>query len=287
MARVQERCCAVLEAVSGSQTFADDIWSRPEGGGGNSKTVAGSGVIEKAAVNFSAVWGTAPPELAEHLTNPATTFYATGVSLIVHPTNPFAPTAHANVRYFETDNGDWWFGGGVDMTPYYLFDEDAVDFHQHVATICGRHEEVADYPAWKRWCDEYFYLPHRGEARGIGGIFFDHQNADFDLVFSFVEDLGMHLLDGYGQILERRKATPFGDENVAWQRARRGRYVEFNLLWDRGTKFGIQSRGRTESILASMPPTVTFEYGGPVPTNPREQALIDLVTGEPRDWLTV
>lgn len=286
MSEVQERCCAVLEAASGSQHFVDDLWERPEGGGGNSRTVAGGGPIEKAAVNMSAVWGPAPPELAEHLTNPAASFYATGVSLIVHPSNPFAPTAHANVRYFETDNGDWWFGGGVDMTPYYLFDEDAVSFHRHIADICARHPDVADYPAWKRWCDEYFFLPHRGEARGIGGIFFDHQNSDFDQVFAFVQDLGMHLLDAYGDILAQRKDTDFDSTNLAWQRARRGRYVEFNLLWDRGTRFGIQSHGRTESILASMPPTVTFEYGGPTPSNEAEQALMDLVTGQPRDWLT-
>ncbi|MDX1449052.1 MAG: coproporphyrinogen III oxidase, partial [Acidimicrobiia bacterium] len=201
----------------------------------------------------------------------------------VHPRNPYAPTFHANVRYFESDEVAW-FGGGADLTPYYLFEDDARHFHRVLADVCDRHD-VADHAGWKRACDEYFHLPHRGEARGVGGLFFDHLTESLDAVWSFQRDLADHLLDAYLPILERRAGTPYGNRETEWHRIRRGRYVEFNLVWDRGTRFGLETGGRTESILGSLPPVAAWSYDHePDPDSP-EGELLAFVRGEPRDWI--
>ncbi|MEZ6183785.1 MAG: oxygen-dependent coproporphyrinogen oxidase [Planctomycetota bacterium] len=279
---VQERLCGQLEALDGRARFGRDAWERPEGGGGLTRVLTDGAVIEKGAINFSEVHGPAPALLKEHLKVDAERFFATGTSMIFHPQNPHAPTMHANVRYFEAGDA-WWFGGGLDMTPYYLYEEDAAQFHAAIKQVCARHE-VADYPAWKAWCDRYFYLPHRGEARGIGGIFYDHLRGDPEALYAFVEDLGRNLLTAYVEIVARRKDAPFTPEQERWQLQRRGRYVEFNLIHDRGTKFGLQTGGRTESIFVSLPARVRWDYQAePAPGTP-EHALLTCVRGEPRAW---
>lgn len=275
--------CRDLEAADGVSTFTEDAWDRPAGGGGFSRVLAGDGPIEKAAVQFSAVWGEVPKVRAESAVAGAKEFFATGVSIIVHPRNPHAPTTHANIRYFETDT-DAWFGGGVDLTPYYLYEDDARHFHQVVKDVCDRHD-VGEYAAWKQECDDYFHLPHRGEARGVGGIFFDHLRDPLDEHFAFQQDLAASYAASYLPILERRKDTPFGPAEEEWHLRRRGRYAEFNMIWDRGTRFGLETGGRTESILASLPPRVRWDYGvTPAPGTP-EATLVETLSAAPRDWL--
>lgn len=279
----QERFSAGITRLDDGEPFTADIWARDGGGGGETRILAGGPHIEKAAVNFSAVHGETPTELSERMAAMGASFYATGVSIIVHPRNPYAPTFHANVRYFETDDGRAWFGGGADLTPYYLFEEDVIHFHRVLRGSCDRHP-VADHAAWKQACDEYFHLPHRGEARGVGGLFFDHLTEDLDEVWAFQQDLADHLLDAYLPILEQRIATPFSARESLWHEVRRGRYVEFNLVWDRGTKFGLETGGRTESILSSLPPHAVWVYGHePEPDTP-EADLLTLLRGPARDW---
>jgi coproporphyrinogen III oxidase len=279
---IQRAVCAALEAVDPTARFQSETWQRPGGGGGDTRILAGAGPIEKAAVNFSSVWGTPPARLADDLAAGADRFAATGVSIIVHPRNPHAPTFHANIRYFETDRARW-FGGGADLTPYYLYEEDAVHFHAVMRSVCDRHP-VADHAAWKAACDDYFRLHHRGEARGVGGVFFDHLTDRLDEVWAFQQDLGDHLPDAYLPILRRRIDTPYDEQQTLWHEIRRGRYVEFNLVWDRGTRFGLETGGRTESILASLPPRARWSYAHePDPGSP-EATLLDMVRGEPREW---
>ena len=280
----QQRFAAGIENVDGSAEFVSDVWDRPGGGGGDTRILSDGAHIEKAAVNFSAVHGETPKKLSERMAAIGERFYATGVSIIVHPRNPYAPTFHANLRYFESDDGRAWFGGGADLTPYYLFKEDARHFHQVLRDACDRHP-VADHAGWKRSCDEYFHLPHRGEARGIGGLFFDHLTDDLDAVWSFQQDLADHLLDAYAPILQRRIDTPFGERETTWHRIRRGRYVEFNLVWDRGTKFGLETGGRTESILGSLPPHASWVYDHEPEPGSAEAELLAMVRGAPRDWV--
>jgi coproporphyrinogen III oxidase len=264
--------------------FEDDEWRRSDGGGGLTRILSDGPIIEKAAVNFSAVHGAAPPALVEHLKTEATTFYATGISLIVHPRNPHAPTTHANLRYFETDGDGAWFGGGADLTPYYLYETDARDFHRMIRDVCRRHR-VADYTAWKHHCDEYFYLAHRGEARGVGGIFFDHLDDDLEDVLAFQEDLGNSLMGAYLPILSRRSKTAYGESETRWHLQRRGRYAEFNLVQDRGTRFGLQTGGRIESILASLPPRVRWDYLAEPEDGTPEAGLLAVLRGRPREWV--
>jgi coproporphyrinogen III oxidase len=279
---IQQAMCTALEAVDGTARFRSDPWERPGGGGGDTRILAGTGHIEKAAVNFSAVWGTPPQQLADSMAAGAEHFSARGVSIIVHPANPHAPTFHANIRHLETDDAAW-FGGGADLTPYYLYEDDAVHFHGILRAVCDRHP-VADHPGWKTACDDYFRLHHRGEARGIGGLFFDHLTDRLDEVWAFQQDLGDHLAEAYVPVLQRRIDTPYDDRQALWHEIRRGRYVEFNLIWDRGTRFGLETDGRTESILASLPPRARWSYAyEPEPGSP-EAALLDMVRGEPRDW---
>ncbi|MEX1280566.1 MAG: oxygen-dependent coproporphyrinogen oxidase [Acidimicrobiia bacterium] len=280
----QDRFCRSLEAIDGG-AFTIDRWDRPGGGGGETRVLAGDGPIEQAAVNVSAVYGPTPATLGERMAGVVgDEFYATGLSIIVHPANPHASTFHANVRHFRS-GGAAWFGGGADLTPYYLYTEDAVGFHRAIADICDRHA-VADHAAWKRACDDYFHLPHRGEHRGVGGIFFDHLTERPDEAWAFVTDLADHLADLYVPILERRVGLPVTEDQRRWHELRRGRYVEFNLVWDRGTRFGLETNGRTASILASLPPRARWQYEDltPEPGTP-EAELLTMVRGEPKDWL--
>jgi coproporphyrinogen III oxidase len=278
---LQDRVCAALTELDGQSSFREDAWARPGGGGGRTRVLADGGVFEKAGVNFSEVFGQFSEELAKQIPGEGREFTASGISLVLHPRSPLVPTVHANFRYL-TRGGKWWFGGGADLTPYYPFREDNVHFHRVWKQVCKRHGPPVDYPRFKKWCDEYFYLPHRGEARGIGGIFFDYLEGDFAQLFAFVRDAGDHILEAYLPIARRRKDHPFTLQQRAWQEFRRGRYVEFNLIYDRGTLFGLKTGGRTESILMSLPPVVRWHYDyQPAPGTP-EAELCEYL--KPRDW---
>ncbi|MCD5327576.1 oxygen-dependent coproporphyrinogen oxidase [Chromobacterium piscinae] len=287
---LQDRICAALEQADGKAQFAEDAWSREAGGGGRSRVLAGGGVFEQAGVNFSHVYGDALPASATaHRPELAgRCFEAMGVSLVIHPSNPHVPTSHANVRFFIAEkDGEppvWWFGGGFDLTPYYPQEEDAVHWHTVARDLCAPFGGEV-YPRYKKWCDEYFHLKHRNEARGIGGLFFDDLNEwGFDKSFAFTRAVGDGYLDAYLPIVTRRKEQAWGDRERQFQLYRRGRYVEFNLVWDRGTLFGLQSGGRTESILMSMPPLVRWEYGyQPEPGSPEAELYTDFLP--PRDWV--
>ncbi len=288
---LQESLCDALAHTTGERSFSKDVWQRAGGGGGVTRVLEGGTVIEKAAVNFSAVSGDKLPPAAS-AARPSLggrRFRATGVSVIVHPRNPYAPTSHFNARFLIAEKSGaapvWWFGGGFDLTPCYGFEEDCVHWHQTARSACTRFGEDV-YPRFKHWCDEYFYLKHRDEARGIGGLFFDDYDAggDFARAFAFARSIGEHYSKAYLPILERRMHHPWGERERAFQLYRRGRYVEFNLVYDRGTLFGLQSGGRTESILASLPPEVRFCYDRrPEPDTP--EALLTEYFLKPRNWL--
>ena len=286
---LQELIVARLEQVDG-QTFRRDEWQRPQGGGGLTRLIEEGNVLERGGVNFSHVMGDQlPPSATAHRPELAgRRWQAMGVSLVMHPRNPYAPTTHMNVRFFvaekEGEAPVWWFGGGMDLTPYYGFEEDAEHFHD----VCRRSllpfgEDY--YPRFKQWCDDYFFLKHRNEPRGIGGIFFDDfSGRDFEHAFNLVESVGDHFLSAYVPILERRMHTPYGEQERDFQAYRRGRYVEFNLVWDRGTLFGLQSGGRTESILMSLPPIVKWRYDWQPEAGSAEARLYTEFL-KPRDWL--
>lgn len=274
---LQESICTQLEAEDGKASFGKDSWERPGGGGGLSRAIVDGAAIEKGGVNFSAVHGEAPPQLQQQLKIDKGEFFATGVSIVLHPQNPFAPTIHMNVRYFEMKDGPYWFGGGIDLTPSYIDEEEAKYFHSTLKEVCDAHDETF-YPRFKDWADDYFYIPHRGETRGVGGVFFDHLNADNGItreqIFNFVMDLGKSFAPIYTNILSIKKSLPFTEENRNWQLIRRGRYVEFNLVHDRGTKFGLETNGRIESILMSMPAEARWEYNHQVESgSPEEESL--------------
>jgi coproporphyrinogen III oxidase len=263
---LQESICQALALLDGEADFRRDEWQRPDGGGGISRVLADGAVFEKAGVNFSHVMGAALPASASAARPELAgrSYQAMGVSLVIHPRNPYVPTSHANVRLFvaekEGEEPVWWFGGGYDLTPYYGFDEDCQHWHTTAAAACEPFGEDV-YARFKTWCDDYFFLPHRGEARGVGGLFFDDLNEwDFDTSFAFVQAVGNSFTDAYLPIVERRRHQPFGDREREFQLYRRGRYVEFNLVYDRGTLFGLQSDGRVEAILMSLPPLVRWEY---------------------------
>lgn len=288
---LQQRICAGLSAIDGS-VFIQDQWTRPEGGGGISRVLEQGAVIEKGGVNFSEVSGASlPPSASAHRPELAgAPWQAMGVSLVIHPRNPFAPTSHMNVRFFMAtpENADpvWWFGGGYDLTPYYGFDDDCVLWHQSARTALQPFGEGV-HARYKTWCDEYFYLKHRKEHRGIGGVFFDDLNeGGFDRCFALMQAVGDAYLPTYSTILERRYRTPFTAAHKDFQLYRRGRYVEFNLVWDRGTLFGLQSGGRTEAILMSMPPEVRFQYNWSPSPNTEEAKLYDYYL-KPKDWLSI
>jgi coproporphyrinogen III oxidase len=285
---LQGRICLALEQLErrggGTARFREDRWQHPSGGGGITRVLADGTVFEKAGVNFSQVGGSFTPELAATMPGTGTAFSAMGISVVIHPRNPHVPTAHANFRHISKGAGEGraaWFGGGSDLTPCYPRREDVIHFHRTWKEVCERHP-VADYARFKKWCDEYFYLPHRGEARGVGGIFFDYLTERLDEVFAFVRDAGDHFLAAYLPIVERRTDEPYNEAQRRWQLIRRGRYVEFNLLYDRGTMFGLKTGGRIESILMSLPLHVMWSYDEtPAPGTP-EAGLSDYL--KPRDW---
>lgn len=289
---LQNNICNGLEALDGVASFKEDSWKREEGGGGQSRVLTGGKVFEQAGVNFSHVMGASMPASATaHRPELAgRNFEAMGVSLVIHPNNPHIPTTHANVRFFiahkEGTDPIWWFGGGFDLTPYYPYLEDVVSWHQSAKALC---EPFGDetYPKYKKWCDEYFWLPHRNETRGVGGLFFDDLNKlGFDKSFDFMQAVGNGFLTAYAPIVERRKETEYGEHERQFQLYRRGRYVEFNLVYDRGTLFGLQTGGRTESILMSMPPLVRWEYAYTPEAGSPEAALYSDYL-KPRDWLSL
>ncbi|WP_110686550.1 oxygen-dependent coproporphyrinogen oxidase [Salinicola aestuarinus] len=286
---LQDRLCEDLAALDGAQTFREESWEREAGGGGRSRVIEEGALFEKGGVNFSHVYGAelpasasaARPELAGR------SFHAVGVSWVLHPRNPHVPTSHGNVRFFIADKeGEepvWWFGGGYDLTPYYPYLEDVEHWHQVAKAACDPFGESV-YPRFKRWCDEYFYLKHRDETRGVGGLFFDDLNEwSFEECFAFQRSVGDSFIEAFRPIVERRREVPFGEREREFQSYRRGRYVEFNLVWDRGTLFGLQSGGRTESILMSMPPMARWQYQW-APQADSDEAGLDAFL-VPRDWL--
>jgi coproporphyrinogen III oxidase len=287
---LQDDICAALEKTDGKGRFREDSWSRDAGGGGRSRVMENGAVFEKAGINFSHVFGAGLPPSAT-ATRPelaGRSYQAMGVSLVIHPHNPYVPTTHANVRFFVAEKAGtdpvWWFGGGFDLTPYYGFSEDAVHWHRVTREACTPFGNDV-YPRYKKWCDDYFYIKHRNEPRGIGGLFFDDLNTGgFEYCCSFMISVGNHFLPAYLPIVERRKDIAYGEREKDFQHYRRGRYVEFNLVYDRGTLFGLQSGGRTEAILMSLPPQVSWRYDWqPEPGTP--EAELYEVFLKPRDWL--
>ncbi len=284
--QLQDNICRQLEAADGGGHFTQDDWTRAEGGGGRSRVLQGQ-TIEKGGVMFSAVHGPLPEPLAKNMQLPPTDFFATGVSIVLHPQSPMAPIIHMNVRYFETGSGRWWFGGGIDLTPHYVVPEDAAFFHRQLQTTCQRfHPDF--YPQFKAQADDYFFIRHRQETRGIGGIFFDYQDEKCGLtqeqLFDYVIAVGETFAPTYTELLSRAQNRPWGEREKNWQLLRRGRYVEFNLVWDRGTKFGLETNGRIESILMSMPPLAGWQYDfQPEPHTPEAETLNWLRKGI--DWL--
>ncbi|MBS0357784.1 MAG: oxygen-dependent coproporphyrinogen oxidase [Proteobacteria bacterium] len=287
---LQDQICHALEQHDGQAKFREDNWERREGGGGRTRVIENGNVFEKGGVNFSHVFGKNLPSsaTAQRPELSGCHFQALGISLVIHPLNPFIPTTHANIRFFiaEKENAApiWWFGGGFDLTPYYGFEEDAIHWHQTAKAACDPFGETV-YPKFKKWCDDYFYLKHREETRGIGGLFFDDLNEwDFETCFSFLRSVGDHFLPAYSPIIEKRKHHPFNQQHRDFQSYRRGRYVEFNLIYDRGTLFGLQSGGRTESILMSLPPHAEWKYNWhPEPNTPEAELYEKFL--KPRDWL--
>ncbi len=284
---LQDTICQTLAHRDGARTFHEDEWQRQEGGGGRTRILQKGHVFEQAGVNFSHVFGKALPPAATKR-NPdlaGTPFEAAGISLVLHPYNPHIPTTHANFRYFSVTGKTMWFGGGYDLTPYYPYEEDVIHWHTTAKKACdpfGKHL----YPTLKKQCDDYFYLPHRNETRGVGGLFFDDFIVeDLEKTFSFVQAVGNSFLPAYLPMVDKRKNTPFSDKERAFQCYRRGRYVEFNLLYDRGTLFGLQSQGRTESILMSLPPQVHWQYNWQPEPGTAEARLYERYL-QPQEWLT-
>ncbi|GGZ31418.1 coproporphyrinogen oxidase [Echinicola pacifica] len=261
--RIQDHICEQLTQADGAGHFAEDLWTRDSGGGGRTRIFQSGKIIAKGGVAFSAVHGPTPEKILKKLKLEQADFFATGVSIVIHPHSPMVPIIHMNIRYFEMSNGTYWFGGGIDLTPHYVDEEDASYFHQQLKGLCDQYNENY-YTKFKSWADDYFYIPHREETRGIGGIFFDRLTANeensFESIFEFVKAVGMLFPDIYTHYMAKNKALPYTEQEQKWQALRRGRYVEFNLVWDAGTKFGLDTNGRTESILMSMPPQANWEY---------------------------
>lgn len=288
---LQDQICQGLETEEPKARFEEDLWTYDHGGGGGrTRVLRGGATIEQGGVNFSHVVGTSlPPSATAHRPELAgRSFQAVGVSLVIHPLNPYVPTSHANVRFFMAEKAGedpvWWFGGGFDLTPYYPFEADAVAWHEAARAACEPFGEDV-YSRYKRWCDEYFFLKHRNETRGVGGLFFDDLNEwGYDRCFEFLRSVGDHYLKAYQPIVQHRKDTPYGEREREFQLYRRGRYVEFNLVFDRGTLFGLQSGGRTESILMSLPPVAHWRYNWkPEPGTPEARLYSDFL--KPRNWL--
>lgn len=287
---LQDRICAALAAEEPAARFAEDAWQREEGGGGRSRVLANGEVFEQGGVNFSHVFGASLPPSATakrpELANRQ--FEAMGVSLVIHPRNPYVPTSHANVRFFiakkDGEPSIWWFGGGFDLTPFYPFLEDVEHWHRTARAACQPFGAEV-YPKYKKWCDEYFFLKHRNETRGVGGLFFDDLNEpDFDQAFAFMQSVGDHYIPAYLPIVQKRRNTPYGERERNFQLYRRGRYVEFNLVYDRGTLFGLQTGGRTESILMSLPPLARWQYNWQPEAGSPEAELYEKYL-KPQNWL--
>ena len=281
--QLQTKICRGLEEADGGGKFSADPWQRAEGGGGLTRVMEEGAVFEKAGVAVSTVSGVMPDAIARKMDVNPSRFFATGVSLVIHLRSPMIPTVHANYRYFEKEDGDAWFGGGSDLTPYYPYDEDIIHFHKTLKQACDPHDPTY-YHRFKQWCDEYFFLTHRGEARGVGGIFFDYLRGNLEPDFAFVQSAGDAFLETYLPIVRKRKDEPYGADERAWQLIRRGRYVEFNLVYDRGTTFGLETSGRTESILMSLPPLVRWKYNPQIAQGSREARLMEILT-HPRTWV--
>ena len=290
---LQDQICQGLETVDGSTKFREDLWNRPEGGGGRTRVIENGAVFEKGGVNISAVHGKLPDTMQKMFGVGEADFFACGLSLVIHPKNPMVPTVHANWRYFEMYDAQGnimqsWFGGGQDLTPYYLFEEDARHFHQTCKTACDAHN-LEFYPKYKKQCDTYFWNAHRHEARGIGGLFFDYCKATEQMPmaqwYDFVTEVGNSFLQAYVPIVQRRKDLPYTPEQRTWQEIRRGRYVEFNLVHDKGTLFGLKTNGRIESILMSLPPHVQWVYDHHPASGSEEEKLIQVLQN-PQDWVS-
>jgi len=287
---LQDSICTSLEQADGASKFEEENWTRTEGGGGRTRIIREGNVIEKGGVLFSAVSGDAPDFLFKEKQHSAPSplgkagmglqFFATGVSIVIHPKNPMVPIIHMNIRYFEMENGVKWFGGGIDLTPHYIFEEDAIFFHNQLKTVCDKHNPNY-YSKFKKWADGYFYINHRKETRGIGGIFFDRLNTDtemsFEKNFAFWQDVGKTFAPTYLELINRNKNKSFTEKNKAWQLLRRGRYVEFNLIYDKGTKFGLETNGRVESILMSLPKLAGWEYDFKAEKNSEEEKTLSLL----------
>lgn len=289
---LQNKITSALEEVDGKAKFKEDEWQRQEGGGGKTRVIQNGNVFEKGGVNISAVHGPLPKSMQQYFKVEDVDFFACGLSLVIHPVNPMVPTVHANWRYFEMldksgNRVDQWFGGGLDLTPYYLFEEDAKHFHQTCKTACDKHD-ASFYPKYKKQCDDYFWNAHRHEARGIGGLFFDYlksnETQSIEDWYNFVTEVGDSFLEAYLPIVEKRKDLAFTKAQRDWQEIRRGRYVEFNLVHDKGTLFGLKTNGRIESILMSLPPHVQWRYDHEPEKNSPEEELIKILQ-EPRNWV--
>lgn len=290
--KLQDTITAELEAIDGQAKFRQDLWERPEGGGGRTRVIENGAVFEKGGVNISAVHGELPQSMQNYFGVEDADFFACGLSLVLHPKNPFVPTVHANWRYFEMydkqgDIVDRWFGGGQDLTPYYLFEEDVAHFHTICKRACDRHNPKF-YTQYKKRCDEYFWNAHRDEARGLGGLFFDYCKATDDMSmeawYHFVTEVGNSFLEAYAPIVTERKSLSYTQEQRDWQEIRRGRYVEFNLVHDKGTLFGLKTNGRIESILMSLPPTVQWKYDHQPKKGSEEEKLV-VVLKNPKEWI--
>ena len=295
---LQDSICNALEEADGGAKFAEENWTREEGGGGRTRIIKEGGVIEKGGVLFSAVSGKTPSFLLKESDHSLSTssptgrieeghFFATGVSIVIHPKNPMVPIIHMNIRYFEMDNGVKWLGGGIDLTPHYIFEDDAKFFHTQLKTVCEKHNATY-YSKFKKWADDYFYINHRKETRGIGGIFFDRLNIDSDMSFeknfAFWQDVGKTFAPTYVELINRNKNKTFTEKNKEWQLLRRGRYVEFNLVYDKGTKFGLETNGRVESILMSLPKIAGWEYDFKTEKNSEEEKTLSLLK-KGIDWV--
>jgi len=285
---IQSHICEALEQADGKGKFVKDAWIRQEGGGGMTNILTEGQIISKGGVAFSAVHGPTPDKILEKLQLEKADFFATGVSIVIHPDNPMMPIIHMNIRYFEMSNGEYWFGGGIDLTPHYIDPADAKYFHEALKNLCDRFHP-SYYPKFKKWADDYFFIRHRQETRGIGGIFFDRLKADtemsFDKLFEFVKEVGYLFPKIYTYFMKKNAGLPFGSREKDWQAIRRGRYVEFNLVWDAGTKFGLDTNGRTESILMSMPPQAQWEYNH-VPAEDSIEAFTQNHLKKDINWLT-
>jgi coproporphyrinogen III oxidase len=280
---LQKVICEELERVDEGKQFSEDRWTHATGGGGITNVLQHGKIFEKAGVNFSAVDTFLSELLATRLKTTPQKVFATGISLVLHPYSPMVPTVHMNLRFLRLDDGEMWFGGGTDLTPWYLFEDDARHFHTTLKTACDKHSPEY-YGRFKKWCDEYFSVKHRKETRGIGGVFFDYLRDSPEATFLFAKEIGNAFLPAYLPIIERRRNEPWGTLEKEWQRVRRGRYVEFNLVYDRGTLFGLETGGRVESILMSLPPEVEWKYNYSPAAGSREQRLIDVLQ-QPKSWI--